>query len=478
VDDDRSIEWSAEEFLRNGELVARELVRYLETIRDRPVAVGAAPSELARPLDGDPPEDPEPFDAILHDTVARILPDVAHWNHPRFHGFFSISGSYPSALAELFAAGLNLNAMLASSTPAALSLEALVLRWIADLVGYPPEADGILVPGASLGTFYALVAARDAALPGVRDGGWAAAGAGQARIYASTEAHSSVDKAAAALGLGRDNVVRLEADEAYRLSPGALREAIEDDVRSNRFPLAVVATVGTTATGAVDPLEQIAEVCSAAGVWLHVDAAYGGLWRLLPEVRAITPSLAVADSLVVNPHKALFVSLESSCLYCRNRGALETSFRVVPDYLSTSDDDGEWDAMNRSLQLGRTFGALKLWWVIRSYGLERIAGQFRHALRTARWLEREIDAHPSFRRPAASVFPLVTLQHVRDNRELVRRVNATGKAFVSHATLRDGHVTRVSIGNIRTTRGDAEELWSVLQAAAAALDTTADAQCA
>jgi hypothetical protein len=225
-------------------------------------------------------------------------------------------------------------------------------------------------------------------------------------------------------------------------------------------------------------LEQIAEVCSAAGVWLHVDAAYGGLWRLLPEVRAITPSLVVADSLVVNPHKGLFVSLESSCLYCRNRGALETSFRAVPDYLSMSDDDGGWDPMNRSLQLGRTFGALKLWWVIRSYGLERIAGQFRHALRTARWLERELDAHPSFRRPAASVFPLVTLQHVRDNRELVRRVNATGKAFVSHATLRDGHVTRVSIRNIRTPRSAAEELWSVLLAAAAVFDTTADAQCA
>jgi aromatic-L-amino-acid decarboxylase len=471
------IEWSSADFLRNGEAVMRALAEYHDTLRGRPVASFEGVDSLAASLsERPPPELPEDFDEILADTLSEVVPNLVHWNHPRFHGYFSISGSYPGALADLLAAGLNVNAMLRSAAPAAGLVETLVLRWIREMVGYHPEATGVLVPGASLGTFYALVAARDRLVPEIGEWGYSAKAAGVLRIYVSEQTHSSIDKAASALGVGSANVVRIGTDDGYAMSVPALEAAIESDARRGAKPLAVVATIGTTATGAIDPVVAIAEVCREKGVWLHLDAAYGGLWRVMPSMRTVVPDLRLGDSMVVNPHKTLFASLESSCLYCREPGALERSFRSVPDYLRPGGSDTERDYMNQSLQLGRSFGALKLWWIIRSYGLEGIRRHYQQLLDSARWLEERLDSSDSFWRPAQSPFPLITLRcgdgssdpaaialASRRTQELLRLVNQSGRAYVSHANLRDGYTMRVSLGNIRTTREDVEEFWRLLQ---------------
>ncbi|HEY2141627.1 MAG TPA: aminotransferase class V-fold PLP-dependent enzyme [Solirubrobacteraceae bacterium] len=484
-------EWSRDEMIRHGEATLRQIGDYFEDIRERPITVDITTDAMMKILDDPPPETAEDFDAILTDTMVRVVPYLGHWNHPRFHGYFSISGSYPAALAELFCAAVNVNTMMWQTAPAAAALETIVLRWIAGFVGYPQDSEGVIVPGASLATFYAFIAARELASP-TDVSGYAETGAAL-RIYASDQAHSSVEKAARALGVGSENLVRISSGDDYRLRPEALHDALDADRCAGFIPLAVVGTVGTTATGAVDPLDEIATICAEQDVWLHVDAAYGGLWALLPEVHQEVGSLSRADSLVVNPHKGLFAPLGTSCLYCRERGRLTRAFRLVPGYLQSAASEFESDYMDRTLQLGRGFKALPLWWIIRSYGLTRIRDHFRTMMSLARWLEERLDHHPAFVRPAVSIYPLVTLRYVpkserdahmerheanrisptRDaqNLEFKRRVNATGKTFITDAPLHDGQAIRVSLGNIRTTRQDVVDLWKIFEEVAADLDS-------
>lgn len=468
-------DWAPAEFERHGHAVLRMLREHFESIRDIPVACPIAPADLLALLDSPIPDRGEDFSAILEDTREKVVPWLTHWNHPSFHAYFSISASMPGVLAETAIAALNVNAMVWQSSPAASALEVVVLRWLAELAGCPPEADGVLVNGASLATLYALAAGRDATGLDVRAHGLACAP--PMRIYTSDQAHSSVDKAAITLGIGLDNVTRVPSDEHYRLRTDLLAEAIEADLAAGIRPVAVVATVGTTSVGAVDPLPEIAEVCQEHGVWLHADAAYGGFWQSVPGVEPV--DLALADSVVVNPHKTLFTPLEVSALYCRRPGALSETFRLVPEYLRTPQEPGVVDYMDRTPQLGRGFRALKLWWVIRSFGREGITARLAHAIELAAWLRREVDAHPDWSCPVRSDYPLVCLRYdpraLRAtgteragrldelNAAILADLNASGTAFASHARIRDGYVIRLSIGNIRTTAADVERLWTTLR---------------
>lgn len=486
--EDRLGDWDPRDFEAHGREVLGLIRDYFEHIRDVPVDRSPTPEELFALLDSELPEKAEPFPAILDDTREKVVPNVTHWNHPAFHAYFSISSSFPGILAETLASALNVNAMLYRSGPAASVLESIVLRWMAEMVGYPASADGVLVNGASLGTFYALAAARDS-VPGldVREKGLAGRDVPRLRIYTSDQAHSSVDKAAIALGVGLENVVRVPSDEAYRLRPELLKEAIKSDLKGGFGPMAVVATVGTTSVGAADPLEEIAKICRARDLWLHVDAAWGGFWNLAAEVREHAEDLSLGDSMVVNPHKCLYAPLEVTCLYCRRCDALPNTFRLVPDYLKTSPEDGGVDYMNYSLQLGRSFRALKLWWIIRSFGRAGLERRLAESIRLARWLEDAVSAHPDFECPASSPFALVCLRYFpRDlraeweratperkagigrwvdeiNAELLEELNGSGIAFASHAMIREGYVIRVAIGNIRTTEADMKRLWDALR---------------
>ncbi|HEX2051961.1 MAG TPA: pyridoxal-dependent decarboxylase [Actinomycetota bacterium] len=481
-------DWATDEFEANAGAVVELISDYFDGIRDRRVTTAIEPGALLELLDGPLPEHGEPFERIVEETRAKVLPHLTHWNHPRFHAYFSISASFAGILADMLVSAVDVNAMVWRSAPAASTLETVVMRWIAEMVGYDAGADGVLVNGASLGTFYALCAARDA-VPGidVRRRGLTAPGTPMLRVYASDQAHSSVDKAVIALGVGLDNLVVVPSDERYRMRADALEELVRRDVDAGLVPMAVVATVGTTSTGAADPLDDVARVCRRHGAWLHVDAAYGGFWNLVPEIRAVAEDLGIADSVVVNPHKCLYTPLEVTCLYSARRGALADTFRLVPEYLRTDAGEGALDYMDFTLQLGRSFRALKLWWVIRTFGRAGLVARLRESVRIAGALRAAVDGHPDFECVGESAYPLVCLRlfprrlraevegatetrraEIRAevdelNARLLRRFNDEGRAFVSHAVVREGYVVRVSIGNIRTTEDDVMESWDALR---------------
>lgn len=480
---DQQGDWAPADFERHGRELLSMIRGHFESIRQVPVTVPRGSMELLASLCTDLPETGEDFGRILADTRELVMPYLVHWNHPSFHAYFANSASFPGILAETLTAALNVNAMLWKSAPAASALERVVLGWIARMTGYPEDANGVLVNGASLATLYALAAARDAALgDDARERGITGPDIPVLRVYTSDQAHSSVDKAAITLGFGQANVVRLAPDEHYRLQPRSLDEAIRRDLAAGSRPVAVIATVGTTSVGAADPLAAIAEVCERHGVWLHADAAYGGFWRLAPSLAEVTENLAVADSMVVNPHKCLFVPMEATALYCRRPGALARTFRLVPEYLSSPQDADTIDYMDMSPQLGRSFRALKLWWVIRSFGRDGLADRLGHAVALADWLRHAVAQHPDWRCPVSSIYPLVCLRYEPErfpagdsmtaadrqkaldalNAEIIRTVNASGAAFLSHAVIGGDYVIRVSIGNIHTMRADVERLWRLL----------------
>lgn len=473
-------DWAPVDFERHGRELLASLRGHFEHVRDVPVARPYDPAELMARLDSAAPEQGEDFSRILADTWDKVVPDLVQWNHPAFHGYFSTCASFPGVLAETMTAALNVNAMLWKTSPSASALELTVLRWLADMAGYPADADAVLVGGASLATLYALGAARDAAYAhDIRELGLAGPDIATPRIYTSDQAHSSVDKAAITLGIGLRNVVRIPSDEGYRMRPDLLEAAIAEDLAAGRRPVAVVATIGTTSVAAADPLGPIADICRRHGVWLHVDAAYGGLFALSDTLRPALEDVSVGDSLVVNPQKTLFVPLDATSLHCRRRGALANTYRLVPEYLTSTHPGGTADFMDLSPQLGRGFRALKLWWVIRTFGLEGLRARLDHALGLAAALRSLADAHPDWQCPVASDYPLVCLQYrpadgprpdseegraALDalNARVVAELNDAGEAYVSHSVIREGYVIRVSLANIHTTPEDITRLWAAL----------------
>lgn len=480
-------DWDPAEFERHGREVLALIRERFEGIRRLPVARPYDPRQLVAALDGPVPETGEDFSRILDDTRERVLPDLVNWNHPSFHGYFPSCASFPGVLGETLTAALNVNSMLWKTSPAASALEQVVMRWIAEMAGYPQDADGLLASGASLATLYALAAARDEALEiDVRRQGLAVSGLPRPRVYASDQAHSSVDKAVITLGIGLDNLVKIPSDDAYRMRPDLLEEAVRADIAAGDKPTAVVATVGTTSVAAADPLEPIARICRRHGIWLHVDAAYGGMYTLASKLRDGLEDVSVGDSLVVNPQKTLFVPLDSTALFCRRPGALANTFRLVPEYLTSTHTGDVFDYMDLSPQLGRGFRALKLWWVVRAFGREGLGSRLDRFVDLADALRQWAGRHPDWSCPAPSPYPLVCLRYEPEritsdtgltderrrevldalNARIVSAVNDSGTAYVSHSVIREGYVIRVAVGNIHTDRDDVGKLWDLLTATA------------
>ncbi|WP_405387465.1 PLP-dependent decarboxylase [Streptomyces sp. NBC_01102] len=474
-------DWSPSEFEEHGAEVLAAIREHFELIRQVPVSRPYDAQLLLEQFDSPMPDEGEDFKTILAETRQNVVPNLVQWNHPSFFGYFPTCASFPGVLAETVTAALNVNTMLWKTSPAGSAVETVVLRWLADLAGYDTDADGLLLGGASLATMFALGAARDAALgPSVREDG--IADAGRLRVYASDQAHSSIEKSVIALGFGSRNLVRIESDEHYRMRPEELEAALKEDLAAGAKPVAVVATVGTTSTGAADDLTAIARITERYGVWLHVDAAYGGFYRACPRLRGRVEDVSVGDSLVVNPQKTLLVPLDSTALFCRRKGALAESFRIVPDYL-TSDQPVAFDYMDLSPQLGRGFRALKAWWVLRSFGRNGLTSHLDRSLEMAEELREDATGHADWTVIGSTPYPLVCLRYTpkpngrplardecdRLNAAIVGAVNKSGQAFVSHSVLRDGYVIRVAVGNIRTTSVDVKELWRLLASTAEAL---------
>ena len=408
---------------------------YLQRVAELPVAPRVSPGEVRATLPDAPPEQGESFEAMLRDFDELIVPGLTHWNHPRFFAWFANTGSEPGVLAELLIATLNVNAFTWLSSPAATELEVTVMDWLAQLLGLPRGWHGHIEDTASTATIAALAAARTKRPGGV--------------VVASEQANFSVEKAARLVGLPYRKV---PVDADFRMLPDFDLDGVT----------AVVATVGTTATTSVDPIAEIARRCAAAGVWLHVDAAYAGSAAVCPEFRWCLDGVERADSVVVNPHKWLFTPIDCSALWTRRPEAFHEAFAYVPDYLAATPE--AIDIKDYGPALGRRFRALKLWFVLRWYGAEGLRALIREHVRLAELFASLIDAEPGWEVVAPHPFSTVCFRHVeRDNDEIARAATATGEVFVATTKLRGDTIIRLAIGNERTTEADILRAWEVLR---------------
>lgn len=469
----------SDEFRTAAHQVVDWIADYLANVDRYPVLANVAPGDVRRQLPTSPPETSEPVAQMLADFEEKILPGITHWNHPGFMGYFGITGSGPGILGEMIASALNVNAMLWKTSPAATELEDHVIDWLRQLIGLPPEFVGTINDTASSSTLYALAAAREAlAHLSIRQLGLPGRSAvPRLRLYASEEAHSSIEKAAIVLGIGQEGLRKISTDNAFRLDPAALAQAIAEDRENGWLPFAVVAVVGTTSTTSVDPVPEIAEICRREELWLHVDAAYAGTAAIVPELRWALDGCDWADSIVVNPHKWLFTPIDCSVLYTRRPEVLRAAFSLVPDYLRTSEGDGTRNLMDYGVALGRRFRALKLWFVLRYFGRQGIVTRLREHVRLAQELARWIDDAPDFERLAPVPFSTVNFRYRprhllssddaearldRINERLEHAINATGRVFVSHTRVRGHYALHVAIGNLRTTHDHVLQLWKLV----------------
>jgi aromatic-L-amino-acid decarboxylase len=458
-------DWTPDELRQHGAAALEWVARYLGNIRDFPVMPSVEPGGLIAAIPPEAPLDGEPVEAVLADFERTVLPAVNHWNHPRFHGYFSVSASGPGIVGELLSAALNVNGMLWMSCPAAVELEVAVMGWLRQWLGLPEGFFGMIHDTASMSTLHAIGAARAAADPELRENG---ARPGLV-LYTSEHAHSSVEKACMALGIGRKNVRKIGVDAGWRMRADLLERAIRDDRAAGLTPFCVVSTVGTTSVTSVDPVREIQAVAAREGLWHHIDAAYGGAAAMLEENRWMLEGAGEADSLVMNPHKWLFTPIDCSAFFCRRPEALRQAYSLTPPYLASQEDPKAVHLMDYRIALGSRFRALKLWFVMRCFGYRKVCSIIRQHILWARELAAEIGSHPLLEVAAPVTMSLVCFRLKAGDeatRTMMRRVNESGEAFLSGNVLDGRFVARIAIGNIKTTRKDVWRTWAAVRRAA------------
>ena len=464
-----------EEFRRHAHELVDWMADYLVGVGDLPITSSAAPGDVRRRLPASPPADGEPFARLFQDFRELIVPGMTHWNHPGWFAYFPGNTSPPSILGEMLTATMGAQCMSWVTSPAATELEQTAMDWLRQMIGLPEEFTGVIQDTASTATLVALLSARERATASASGRG-GMNGAPGLTVYASSEAHSSVDKGVKLAGYGLDRLRRVPTDAAFALDPAALDQAIERDVAAGLRPACVVATIGTTSSTAVDPVPAIAAVCRRHGVWLHVDAAYAGSAAIVPELRGYFAGMEAADSIVLNPHKWLLTNFDCTAYYVRDREALLATFALTPEYLRTAHDAEVVNYRDWGIQLGRRFRALKLWFVIRSYGVEGLRAIIRRHVGLAAELAEWVDASPDFERVAPVPFGLVCFRYrpagrsEKDldalNERLLAAVNATRRVFLTHTRLGGRYVIRLVVGQRETQRRHVEEAWEIIREAA------------
>ena len=471
------------EFRRHGHALVEWIADYLSGSERYPVLPRVAPGDVRGALPERAPEGSEGFGEIFADFERILVPALTHWNHPGFFAYFPATTSASGVLAEFLSAALNQQAMLWRTSPAATELEQVSLAWLRRLLGLPDAFEGVIYDTASISSLHALAAARQAAVPGVREHGLAArSDVGPLRVYSSEQAHSSIDKAVLTLGLGHAALRRIPVDDRLSMRPDALRAALDEDRRAGFTPVAVVATIGTTSTTAVDPVDAIADICRDHRVWLHVDAAYAGVAAILPECAPHFAGWDRADSIVVNPHKWLFTPFDLSAFYCRRMDVVREAFSLVPEYLKTREgSEGVHNLMDTGIQLGRRFRSLKLWMILRHFGAARLRSILAEHIRLAHEFAARVDADRDFERLAPVPFAVVcfranprALNLTRAeldlfNERLLEAVNGTGEVFLSHTKFNGAFAIRIAIGHLRTTGAHTGRAWELLSQHTAAL---------
>jgi len=454
-----------EEFRKYANQAVDWAASYFENPAQYPVLPRVKPGELTDALPAKGPEHGESMEAILADFESLVVPATTHWNHPGFMAYFAISASPEGVIGDLLAATLNVNGMLWKSSPSVVELEQVVLKWLRAWTGLPEDWFGCIYDTASVSTMHALAAAREAADPTCRTKG-AVPGL---IVYTSEQAHSSVEKGAMALGIGQDNVRKIAVDDEFRMRADALERAIEADLAAGLRPCCVTATVGTTSTTSVDPVPEIAAICRRHNVWLHVDAAYAGSAAVADEFRWAMAGCEHADSMTTNPHKWLLTPVDCSVFYTRHPDVLKRAFSLVPEYLQTAGDPRALNLMDYGVPLGRRFRALKLWFVMRSYGRQGLAAVIREHVRLAQEFAGWVDADARFERTAPSPFSVVCFRFKgteEQNKAVQERVNASGEIFISGTVLKGRVSLRLAIGNRATTEATVRRAWELICAAA------------
>ena len=466
----------AEEFKEHGYKMIDWIAEYLTDIEKFPVIPDIKPGDIKNKLPKNPPRTSDSFEKILADIDEKIIPGVTHWNHPNFMAYFNSTSSGPGILAEMLSAALNTNGMLWKTSPSTTELERVTVDWMRQMLGLSESFWGIIYDTASVSSMHAIAAAREEVTEySFRQKGLSGGEKiPKLRLYASEHAHSSIEKVAILLGIGIDGVRKIPVDNEFKMIPEKLSEAIIEDRKNGWRPFCAVATVGTTSTTSIDPVDKIADICEKERLWLHVDAAHAGVTAMLPEMKYIFKGVDRADSLVVNPHKWMFIPVDLSVFYTRKPDVLKRAFSLVPEYLKTAEDNSVENLMDYGIQLGRRFRALKLWFIIRYFGVNGIIERLREHIRLGQLFASWIDKHPDFERMALTPFSTICFRaHPAKinseaeidklNENLLQRINKTGKLFISHTKLNGKHVLRLSVSGIRTEERHVREAWELIQ---------------
>jgi aromatic-L-amino-acid decarboxylase len=469
-----------DEFRRQGHAIVEWIARYFEGVEQYPVRSRVMPGDIKNSLPELPPAGSESFDLFLKDFDEVIMPGITHWQSPNFFAYFPANSSPPSVLAEMLTAALGSQCMLWETSPAAAELEERMMEWLRTMTGLPEEFEGVIQDSASSATLAALITAREK-VTGFRSNKEGLRDAGRLRIYVSTQTHSSVEKGAGVAGFGRDNLVKVSVRDDFSIDPAALERAIEKDLAAGYIPCCTVATIGTTGTTAVDPVRAVGEICHRHGIWLHVDAALGGTALLLPEMRWMADGIEYADSFVFNPHKWMFTNFDCSAYFVRDAASLIRTFEILPEYLKTRTRGQVNDYRDWGIPLGRRFRALKLWAVIRSYGVEGLQATIREHLRLAKMLADLIESEKDFELMAPVPLNTVCFRYRlygmsdsetdRINERINHYLNDSGKIYLTHTKVNGRYVLRMVTAQTNVTEHHVTEAWNLIRGYASALSS-------
>ena len=463
---------SPEEFRRHAHSLVEWMATYMETVEEYPVRAQTAPGDIASKLPETPPATGEPMELILEEFKSDIIPGITHWQHPRFFAYFPANSSPPSILAEMLTATLGAQCMLWQTSPAATEMESRVLDWLRQMTGLPEGMSGVIQDSASGAILCALLTARENAT------GWNANEQGLGKqpgltVYTSNQTHSATEKNVKIIGLGRENLRLIDIDEHFSLRPDILEESIKADLSAGHVPACVVASLGATGVGAVDPLRAIGEICQRHNIFLHVDAAWAGTAWLLPEQRWMLDGIEYADSVVFNPHKWMLTNFDCSAHFVRDPDALVRTLSILPEFLKSREQGAVIDYRDWSVPLGRRFRALKLWMVIRSYGVEGLRRIIRNHINLAAVLEQWIEAEPDFELMAPRSLALINFRYHpvgvdepeeldRLNAALLERINDDGRIYLTQNRIHGRSAIRFSIGQTNTEERHVREGWAVI----------------
>lgn len=460
----------SKDFRKYGHQLIDWIGDYYDEIEKYPVKSQVKPGEIFDQFEDHPPAEPQPFEETLRQFEDRVMPGITHWQHPNFHAFFPANTSFPSILGEVLTSGIAAQCMIWETSPAAAELEEKVMEWLKSAMSLPKSWSGVIQDTASTSTLAALLVAREK----ITDYQINQKGSDgtKLRVYCSSQTHSSIDKAVKIAGFGIENLVKVEVDDQMAMKPDSLLQAIKNDIKAGYTPCAVVTTLGTTGTMAMDPLKEINDICLKFQLWNHVDAAYAGNAFILEEYQHLIEDLSRADSYVFNPHKWLLVNFDCSAFYIKDKDLLLRTFEILPEYLKTGNRGQVNDYRDWGIPLGRRFRALKLWMVIRTYGINGLKLYFKNQMELTKWVEHEMNNHPDFEIMLPRAMNMIVFRYNPQqtkhelntlNEQLLKTINQSGEAFLSHTKVNDQYILRLVLGQTLMEKKHVEKVWRLIQ---------------